>query len=132
MPTSHAPVSASVNQTSGIVVDAAMAVHTAFGPGLLESVYRRCLVLELRSRGMRVEVEAPITIAYAGTTIEEGYRVDLVVNDEVIVEVKAIAQILPVHQAQVMTYLRLSRRRVALLINFNVVHLKDGITRFVV
>jgi GxxExxY protein len=132
MASSHAPVAASINRTSGIVVDAAMVVHTTFGPGLLESVYRRCLVVELRSRGMRVDVEAAVTIAYAGTIIEEGYRVDLVVNEEVIVEVKAIAQLLPIHHAQVMTYLNLSKRRVALLINFNVVHLKDGITRFIV
>ena len=90
------------------------------------------LVLELRSRGMRVEVEVPISIAYAGSTIAEGFRVDLVVNEEVMVEVKAIAQLLPIHHAQAMTYLKLSKRRVALLINFNVVHLKDGITRFVV
>lgn len=129
---SHPPIAASINQTSGTVVDAAMVVHTAFGPGLLESVYRRCLVLELRSRGMRVEVEVPISIAYAGSTIAEGFRVDLVVNEEVMVEVKAIAQLLPIHHAQAMTYLKLSKRRVALLINFNVVHLKDGITRFVV
>jgi GxxExxY protein len=114
MPSSlHAPIPASINLTSGIVVDAAMVVHTTFGPGLLESAYRRCLVLELRSRGMRVDVEVPITIAYRGKIIEEGYRGDLVVNEEVIVEVKAIARLLPIHHAQVMTYLRLSRRRVA-------------------
>jgi GxxExxY protein len=128
----HAPIAHTVNQTSGIVVDAAMTVHTAFGPGLLESAYLRCLVLELRSRGVRVDMEVPITIDYAGVNIGGAYRIDLLVDGEVIVEVKAVAQLLPIHQAQVMTYLRLSKRRVALLINFNVVHLKDGITRFVV
>ena len=128
---SFPPIARTINETSGIVVDAAMAVHTAFGPGLLESAYRRCLVLELRSRGVRVDVEMPIAIDYAGVRVEGGYRVDLLVNGEVVVEVKAVAQLLPIHQAQVMTYLRLSKRRVGLLINFNVAHLKDGITRFV-
>jgi GxxExxY protein len=114
-----------------MVVDSALTVHSALGAGLLESAYLRCLVIELRSRGAHVEVQVPVNIEYAGTRIQAVYRIDVIVNGVVIVEVKAVGQLLPIHQAQVMTYLKLSSRRVALLINFNVPHLKDGITRFV-
>jgi GxxExxY protein len=118
------------NTTSALVVDTAIAVHRELGPGLLESTYFKCLVHALRKRGARVEVEVKLPIVYDGMEIESAYRIDLLVNDEVIVEVKSVSQIHPVHQAQILSYLKLSGRRVALMINFNVVLLKDGIYRF--
>lgn len=127
----YEPVPEATNATSGSVVDAAIAVHTAFGPGLLESTYLKCLAQELRKRGARVDVEVALPVWYDGVEIDNAYRMDLLVNEDVIVEVKAVLQIHPVHQAQVLSYLKLSRKRVGLLINFNVVHLKDGIYRFV-
>jgi GxxExxY protein len=116
---------------SGRVVDAAMKVHSALGPGLLESAYEACLAHELRSGGLRVASQVPLPVLYHGTRIEVGFRADLIVEDSVIVEVKAIAKVLPIHEAQLLSYLRLSRRRVGLLINFHVPRLKDGIRRVV-
>jgi GxxExxY protein len=113
------------------IVDAAMKVHAALGPGLLESAYTACLAFELRRRGLGVVEQHPVSVAYGDTTIEVGYRIDLLVEDDVIVELKAVAKLLPIHEAQVLSYLRLSQRTVALLINFHVLHLKDGIRRFV-
>jgi len=127
----HETIPFKVNITSGLIVHSAMVVHTALGPGLLESTYERCLVYELRKRGARVECQVELSINYDGVKIEPGYRIDLLVNDEVIVEIKSVAQLHPIHRAQLMTYLKLSGRRVGLLINFNVPHLKDGIVRIV-
>ncbi len=120
-----------INQVSGAVVDASMKVHTALGPGLLESAYERCLIHELRKRGLRVAVQVPIPVAYDGEVLDTGYRADLVVEDVVLVELKSIENILPVHKAQLLSYLRLSDKRIGLLINFNVAHLRDGITRII-
>lgn len=119
-----------VNQISGAVVSAAMAVHTALGPGLLESVYRKCLEYELRLRGFRVEAEWPLPIRYGGVQLDAGYRIDLLVEDQVIVELKSVNRLLPVHEAQAISHLRLSGRPVGLLINFNVARLRNGIRRF--
>lgn len=116
---------------SGEVVDAAMRVHAALGPGLLESAYTACLAYELRNRRLSVLEQHPVSVVYGDATIDVGYRSDLLVEDDVIVELKAVAKLLPIHEAQVLSYLRLSRRTVALLINFHVLHLKDGIRRFV-
>lgn len=116
---------------SGRVVDAAMKVHAALGPGLLESAYEACLAHELRSRGLHVATQVPLPVVYAGTRIDVGFRVALLVEDAVVVEVKAIAKVLPIHEAQLLSYLRLSRRRVGLLVNFHVPRLKDGIRRLV-
>ena len=127
----YEPIPEETNRTSGLVVDAAITVHTAFGPGLLESTYRKCLAQELRKRGARIDVELCLPIWYDGVEIDSAYRMDLLVNEEVIVEVKAVVLIHPVHQAQVLSYLKLSHKRVGLLINFNVVRLRDGIYRFV-
>ncbi len=127
----HETIPFKVNITSGLVVHSAMAVHTVLGPGLLESTYERCFVHELRKHGAQVESQVELPIHYGGVKIEPGYRIDMLVNDEVIVEVKAVAQLHPIHRAQLMTYLKLSGRRVGLLINFNVPHLKDGIVRIV-
>lgn len=113
------------------IVDAAMKVHAALGPGLLESAYAACLAHELRSRGLHVLEQHPVSVPFGSAIIEVGYRIDLLVDDEVIVELKAVAKVLPIHEAQILSYLRLSQRTVALLINFHVLHLKDGIRRFV-
>ena len=118
------------NEISGQVVDAAMKVHTALGPGLLEGAYEACLAHELRKRGFQIEQQKKMSIEYDGELIDVGYRLDLLVNDEVIVELKAVASILPIHQAQIISYLKLGKKPVGLLINFHVERLKDGIKRF--
>lgn len=120
-----------IDEITGHVVDAAMKVHTALGPGLLESVYERCLVHELVKRGLRVRTQVWLPIVYDGITIEGGYKLDLLVEDEVIVELKVADRIMEIHRAQLLSHLRLARKRVGLLINFNEVHLKDGIRRLV-
>jgi GxxExxY protein len=107
-----------VNYCSGEVVDAAMKVHSALGPGLLESAYHACLAHELRKRGLTVQVQRPVPIIYDGVRIELGYRMDLVVEDSVVVELKAVANLLPIHEAQLLSHLKLSGHRVGLLINF--------------
>jgi len=119
------------NEISGAVVDSAMKVHTALGPGLLESVYQACLVHELRKRGFRTAMQLPLPVNYDGERIDPGFRIDILVENTVVVEIKAVDAINPVHMAQVITYLKLSGKHVGLLINFNVVHLRDGIRRMV-
>jgi GxxExxY protein len=119
------------NEISGAVVDSAMQVHTALGPGLLESVYQACLVHELRKRGFRAATQLPLPVNYDGERIDLGFRIDILVQNTVIVEIKAVDAIHPVHLAQVITYLKLSGKYAGLLINFNVVHLRDGIRRMV-
>jgi len=108
-----------------------MKVHTALGPGLLESVYEKCLRHELIRRGLRVESQVWVPVIYDGVEIEGGYKIDLLVEDQVIVELKVVEQLLELHKAQLLSYLRLSKKQVGLLINFNVVHLRDGIRRLV-
>jgi GxxExxY protein len=120
------------NQVSGAVVDAAMKVHSALGPGLLESAYAVCLTHELVKRGLRVNCQAPLPVVYDGVKLEAGYRLDMLVEDTVIVELKAVEALAPIHQAQLISYLKLSGKRIGLLINFHSLHLKDGIRRFVV
>ena len=120
-----------VNQVSGAVVDSAMKVHSALGPGLLESAYEACLIRELRKRGIRVERQVAIPVCYDGETLDIGYRADLLVEGCVLVELKSIETVLPIHKAQLLSYLRLSQKEVGLLINFNVEHLKDGIKRVI-
>jgi GxxExxY protein len=120
-----------INDRSGHVVDAAMRVHSILGPGLLEGAYEACLAHELRQRGLRVLAQLPMPVVYKGVRIELGYRADLLVDDAVLVELKAVAKLLPIHEAQLLSYLRLSDYRVGLLINFHVLHLKDGIKRMI-
>jgi len=120
-----------LNELSGIVVDAAMQVHTALGPGLLENAYKACLVQELRFRGLSVETEVALPIYYKGVRVDAAFRIDVVVERELIVELKSIANVLAVHEAQLLSHLRFSNRRLGLLINFNVPRLKDGIRRLV-
>jgi GxxExxY protein len=118
-----------VNDISGQVVDAAMKVHTALGPGLLESAYEGCLLHELRMRGVRAANQVVLPVVYDAVRIDVGYRIDLLVEDLVIAELKAVEALAPIYEAQLLTYLKLSGKKVGLLINFNVLHLKDGIKR---
>ena len=117
------------NLISKEIVDAAFKIHQALGPGLLESVYEVTLAYELRKRGLNVERQAPVQLKYEELVFEEGYRLDLIVEDKVIVEVKSIEEILPIHKKQLLTYLRLKNKRLGLLINFNENLIRDGITR---
>ena len=117
------------NQLSKIILDAAFKVHTKTGPGLLESVYEVTLAHELRKQGVRAERQVPIPIRYDELTFDEGFRADLLVEDKVIVELKSVEKLAPVHSKQVLTQLRLSDRRLGLLINFGEARLKDGIER---
>ena len=123
--------SAEINLRSGEVVDAAMQVHSALGPGLLEGAYEACLAHELRLRGFHVATQLPLPITYKGVEIKLGYRADLLVDNAVLVELKAVRKLVPLHEAQLLSYLKLSGHRVGLLTNFHVVHLKDGIKRLV-
>lgn len=120
-----------INQITRQIIGAAMRVHTALGPGLLESAYRACLIHELRKRGFKVASEVGLPVIYLGEKIDLGYRIDLIVADCVIVEIKCVEAINPVHKAQLLSYMRLSGRQMGLLINFHVEHLKDGIKRMV-
>jgi GxxExxY protein len=120
-----------INDITGQIVDAAIKIHTALGPGLLESAYEACLAFELSRRGLRVQRQVELPVIYDGLRIEVGYRIDLLVEELVIVEVKSVAEFAPIHEAQLLTHLKLSNRKVGLLMNFNVVHLKNGIKRMV-
>lgn len=117
------------NTTSGVVVDSAIKVHSALGPGLLESAYHACLAHELRQRGVRVLTQVDLPVVYDGKRIDVGYRIDMLVEDSVVVELKTVKKLLRVHEAQLLSYLRLGGYRVGLLINFHVDRLKDGIRR---
>ena len=113
-----------------IILGAAMRVPTALGPGLLESAYESCLVHELLKSGLSVRNQVELPIVYDGITLDIGYRTDILVEELVIIELKAVDNILPIHKAQLISYLKLSGKDVGLLINFNVEHLRDGIDRF--
>ena len=120
-----------LKQLTWEIVGAAIEVHRAVGPGLLEASYRKCLLHELEARGLVVKAEVPIEIHYKGLHLPAAYRADVVVEDTVLVELKAIERLLPVHDAQVLTYLRHTGLGVGLLLNFNVPVLRDGIRRFI-
>ena len=120
-----------LNQISGAIVDSAIKVHSALGAGMLEGTYEICLIHELRKRGFVVQSQLVLPVVYDGMKLDAGYRIDLLVEDAVIVELKAVERFLPVHEAQILSYLKLSGKKLGLLINFNVVHLKNGIKRFV-
>ncbi len=117
------------NEISGMIVDAAYRIHRKVGPGLFESVYERILRYELERRGLLVLVQHPVPVIYDAIRIEEAFRADLIVENKVIVELKSVEAIHPVHQMQLLTYLRLSGLRLGLLINFNVPIIKSGIKR---
>ena len=112
------------------VLDAAFRVHTVFGPGLLESAYTACLVYELRQSGLDVKTEVPVPVVYDGVKLTDvGFRIDILVANELVLEVKSLEAIAPVHLLQLVSYLKLSDRRLGLLLNFNVEHLREGIYR---
>ncbi len=119
------------NEIARVIVDAAYKVHTTLGPGLLESVYEAALAYELQQRGLAVAKQVSIPVAYENVRFEEGFRADLIVEDKVIVELKAVEEVLAVHKKQLLTYLRLADKRLGLLINFGAALIKDGISRIV-
>jgi GxxExxY protein len=120
-----------LNALTDRIIGAAIEVHRQLGPGLLESTYEVCLQHEMETRGLHVRKQVALPIVYKGIQLDEGYRIDLLVDEQVVVELKAVEQILPVHEAQVLSYLKLSGRKVGLLLNFRAVLMKDGIRRFV-
>jgi GxxExxY protein len=120
-----------INRITEKIIGAAIEVHRTLGPGLLESAHETCLSFELAERGLEVDRQKPLPIVYKGTRLDAGYRLDLLVEDRVIVETKAVDQIAPIHQAQLLSYLKLSGCEVGLLINFNVPVLKNGIKRVI-
>lgn len=120
-----------LEELTSLIIGAAIEVHRALGPGLLEAVYQVCLARELALRHLRFEVQKNLPVFYKGEKLDAGYRIDLIVENAVIVELKAVEQLLPVHQAQLLTYMKLTGCSVGLLLNFNVPILKDGIVRLV-
>ena len=122
---------AAINSITESIISAAIAVHRELGPGLLESAYESCLVYELLQQGLTVERQKALPVTYRGVKIDCGYRIDLLVEDAVIVELKAVESIEPIHEAQLLSYLKLSGYQIGLLINFNVRMLKQGIKRLV-
>jgi GxxExxY protein len=119
------------NELTERILGRAIAVHRELGPGMLESTYRTCLVHALRAAGMTVIQEVPISIEFEGLLVESAYRADLIVENAVLIEVKSMEALLPVHQAQVLTYLKFLKVRVGLLLNFNVTSLRKGIRRYI-
>lgn len=122
---------ARLERAAGQVVDASLRVHSELGPGLLESAYEACLAYELRERGLEVISQLPLPVTYRGVRLEVGYRIDLLVGGGVVVELKAVARLLPLHEAQLLSYLKLSGHRIGLLLNFHSAQLRDGIRRMV-
>lgn len=120
-----------LNRITENIIGAAIQVHRTLGPGLLESAYEACLAFELAKRGLKVEQQKPLPLIYEQVKLECGYRIDLLVEGSVVIEIKSVEGLAPIHQAQVMSYLKLSGCKVALLVNFNVRVLKDGIQRFI-
>ncbi len=119
------------NELSYLIRGAAFRVHTKLGPGLLESVYETALAHELRKEGLNVITQVGVPVVYDQIKMEQGFRIDLLINDKVIVEIKSVEALLDVHHKQLLTYLKLSEKKLGLLINFNVSSLKDSITRIV-
>ncbi len=119
------------NDVAKQIVDVAFKIHTTFGPGLLESVYETIMAYELKKRGLRVRRQQAIPVVYEDVKMDLGFRADLIVEDKVVVEIKSVEAIAPVHKKQLLTYLRLTDKRLGLLINFNVELIKNGITRVV-
>ena len=127
----HEAISAEVESVGRVVVDSALKVHKVLGPGLLESAYEHCLVHELTVRGVSLRRQAALPIRYDGVMLDAGYRLDLLVDDAIVVEVKAVDALTPLHQAQLLTYLKLSGCRLGFLMNFNVPLFKQGLKRVV-
>ena len=120
-----------LNEITGKIIELSICVHSELGPGMLESAYEACLLYELLNAGLKAEAQLKLPIIYRDIKIEAGYRLDLLVENSVIVEIKTVERILPVHEAQLLSYLRMSQLKVGLLINFNVRLLRDGVRRIV-
>jgi len=120
-----------LDKISHRIIGAAIEVHRHLGPGLLESAYQSCLAFELKQLGLKVEEQKPLPVVYKQVKLDCGYRLDMVVEDEIIVEIKAIEKLLPIHDAQLLSYLRLAKKRAGLLMNFHVPVLKNGLKRIV-
>lgn len=120
-----------LNHLSSVILDSAIAVHREMGPGLLEGVYHHCMVKELRSRQLSVDMMVPVCLHYKGELLNKDYVIDILVEGEIILELKAVEGILPVHEAQTISYLKLADKRLGFLINFNVPFLKQGFRRYV-
>ena len=120
-----------LDEISHRIIGAAIEVHRHLGPGLLEAAYQSCLAFELKQLGLKVDEQKPLPVVYKQVKLDCGYRLDMVVEDEIIVEIKAIEKLLPIHDAQVLWYLRLTKKRVGLLMNFHVPILKNGLKRIV-
>ena len=121
----------SENEIGEIILGCAIKVHSALGPGLLESTYEVCLVHELSKAGIKADRQVPLPVVYDEVKLDAGYRIDLLVADAVIVELKVVEKLLPIHTAQLLSYLKLSKRKLGYLLNFNVAHMRDGIKRVV-
>ncbi len=127
----HEPLDPNLNRIGRLIYDAAFEVHRALGPGLLESTYKACFAAELASRGLSARCEVAVPVVYKDTHLETGYRIDMLVEEQVILELKAVDAVHPVFEAQLLTYMKLSNRRLGYLINFNVPLMKDGIRRYI-
>jgi GxxExxY protein len=119
------------SEITGKIIGCAMKVHTALGPGLLESAYQECLYFELKKEGLFVEKEKALPLVYEEVRLECGYRMDLFVENEIIVEVKSVEALHDIHMAQILTYMKIAKKKVGLLLNFNVLHLKEGMKRVI-
>jgi GxxExxY protein len=117
------------SELTGRIIGCAMKVHSVLGPGLLESTYRICLIHDLKASGLETKTELPLPVVYEGVRLDAGYRVEVLVENTVVLELKAVGELAPIHKAQLISYLKLGGFPVGLLINFNVVHLRDGIKR---
>ncbi|MEJ5351344.1 MAG: GxxExxY protein [Melioribacteraceae bacterium] len=116
---------------TNVIIGCAIEVHKELGPGLLESAYEECLAYELTKKGLKVERQKPVPVVYKEIKLECGYRIDILVEDKVVLELKTVDEFNPIHEAQILTYLKFSEKKVGLLINFNVLRLKDGIKRYI-
>jgi len=120
-----------LNKITGKIIGCAIEVHRLLGPGLLESAYEECLAYELSSIGLKAERQKPVPVIYKEIHLECGYRIDILVEDQVIIELKTVENFCPVHEAQILTYMKFAQKRIGLLLNFNVTVLKDGIRRYI-
>lgn len=125
------PIPEKTEKTAKQIIDSAFKVHDSLGPGLLESIYETCLTYELEKRGLKIKRQVVLPIVYDDIKLDAGLRLDLIVEDCVVIELKAVEKMLPVFESQLLTYLKLSNKRLGLLINFNVSKIKDGIKRMV-
>ena len=120
-----------INQITSQIIGSAIEVHRILGPGLLESAYEECLVSELKKSGLKIERQKPVPVIYKDIRLKCGYRMDILVEDTIVVELKSVDQLISIHDAQILSYLKFSNKKVGLLINFNVTLLKNGIRRFI-